>query len=165
MLLRALNDSDAIRIGKWPPYTGDMEQMDYALREKGWLEEFRKKPSAFLYAVEDDGDLTGFTVLAKTGEMDAEFRIALRADKTGLGLGKKIIWLTMREGFESMGLSRIHLIVRKNNVRGIKVYQRIGFVDRGECKREIQGTVIDFRLMDISRENYARMAALNACKS
>jgi diamine N-acetyltransferase len=61
-----------------------------------------------------------------------------------------------------MGLSRIHLIVRKNNVRGIKLYQRLGFVDRGECQKVIQGTPVDFRLMDICREEYAGMTALSA---
>ena len=162
MRLRALRDSDVTQIGKWPPYLGDMEQMDYALRDKGWLEEFRLRPDASCYAVEDDGgDLIGFTILAKTGETDAEFRIALRTDKTGLGLGKSITCLTLQKGFEYLGLSRIHLIVRKNNVRGIKVYQRLGFVDRGECQKEIQGTPVDFWLMDICREEYARMTALS----
>lgn len=159
MRLRELSVSDVIQIGKWPPYPGDMEQMDYALREKGWLEEFRLKPDASCYAVEEDGDLIGFTILAKASKTDAEFRIALRTDKTGLGLGKSITCLTLQKGFEDLGLSRIHLIVRKNNVRGIKVYQRLGFVNRGECQKEIQGTPVDFWLMDICREEYARMTA------
>jgi RimJ/RimL family protein N-acetyltransferase len=139
-----------------------MKQMDYALREKGWLEEFLLKQDASCYAVEDDGELIGFTILAKTGEADAEFRIALRTDKTGLGLGKSITWLTLQKGFEDLGLSHIHLIVRKNNARGIKVYQRLGFVDRGECQKEIQGSPVDFWLMDICREEFARMTVLSA---
>ena len=162
MRLRSLSGSDVNQIGQWPPYPGDMEQMDYALREKGWLQEFLIKPDASCYAVEDDGDLIGFTILAKTGEKDAEFRIALRSDKTGLGLGKSITCLTLQKGFEDLGLSRIHLIVRKNNVRGIKLYQRLGFVDRGECLKEIQGTTVDFRLMDICREEYVIMTAFSA---
>ena len=159
MRLRELRVSDVIQIGKWPPYPGDMEQMDYALREKGWLEEFRLKPDTSCYAVEDDGELIGFTILSKTGETDAEFRIALRSDKTGQGLGKSITRMTLRKGFEDMGLYRIHLIVRKNNTRGIKLYQRLGFVDRGECRKEIQGTLVDFWLMDICREEYAEMTS------
>lgn len=162
MRLRALRDSDVTEIVRWPAYPGDMEQMDYALRENGWLEEFRLKSHASCYAVEDDGDLIGFSILAKTAETDAEFRIALRSDKTGLGLGKTITRLTLQKGFEELGLSRIHLIVRKNNVRGIKVYQRLGFVDRGECRKEIQGTLVDFWLMDIGRDEFSRMIALSA---
>jgi diamine N-acetyltransferase len=161
MRLRALSDSDVIQIGQWPTYPGDMEQMDYALREKGWLGEFRVKPDASCYAVENDGDLIGFTILAKAGETDAEFRIALRSDMTGLGLGKSITYLTLQKGFEDLGLSRIYLIVRKNNFRGIRLYQRLGFVDRGECQKEIQGTTVDFWLMDICREEYAGMTTFS----
>src|SRR6266540_1938372 len=128
-----------------------MEQMDYALREKGWLEECRLSPDAFIYAVEDGDELMGFTILLGTDSAEAEFRIALRSDKTGLGLGKSITFQTLQIGFEEHGFSRIHLIVRKNNSRGIKLYQRIGFVDCGECRKEIQGVLVDFRLMDISR--------------
>ena len=162
MRLRSLSGSDINQIGQWPPYPGDMEQMDYALREKGWLDEFWQKPDTSCYAVEEDGDLIGFTILAKTGEKDTEFRIALRADKTGLGLGESITCMTLQKGFDDLGLHRIHLIVRKNNVRGIKLYQRLGFVDRGECQKEIQGTPVDFWLMDIYREEYTGMAPLGA---
>jgi len=160
--MKELTDSDVGQIRRWPPYPGDMEQMDYALREKGWLGEFLLKPDTSCYAVEDEGDLIGFTILAKTSETDAEFRIALRTDKTGLGLGKEITCMTLQKGFEDLGLSRIHLIVRKNNVRGIKLYQRIGFVDRGECQKEIQGSPVDFWLMEICREEYAEITILSA---
>lgn len=155
--LRVLNECDVTQINRWPSYTGDMKQMDYALREKGWLHECRLRPGAFLYAVEDGDDLIGFTILEKTGTAEAEFRIALRPDRTGLGLGESIASKTLQIGFEEHRFSRIHLIVRKNNSRGIKLYQRIGFVDRGECRREIQGALVDFRLMEMSREEFTRM--------
>ena len=155
--LRALTEDDAFRIGQWPPYTGDMEQMDYALREKGWLEEYRDKADVFLYAVEDGDELIGFTVLRKTAVAEAEFRIALRADKTGLGLGENITSRTLQIGFGEHRFSRIHLIVRKNNFRGIRLYERIGFVDSGDCRKEIQGNSIEFRLMKISSEEFTQM--------
>lgn len=158
--LRALRESDVTEIKGWPPYPGDMEQMDYALREKGWLEKCRSRSDAFVYAVEDGDELIGFTILLKTDAAEAEFRIALRADKTGLGLGESVTFQTLQMGFEDHGFSRIHLIVRKNNSRGKKLYQRIGFVDRGECCKDIQGVPIDFRLMDISREEFTRMGVM-----
>ncbi|HEY6871395.1 MAG TPA: isochorismatase family protein [Geobacteraceae bacterium] len=152
--LRELREGDVAQIRGWPPYPGDMAQMDYALREKGWLEEFRSTPDTFLYAVEDGGELIGFTILLKTGAAEAEFRIALRPDKTGLGIGERATFQTLRIGFEEHRLTRIHLIVRKNNRRGIGLYRRAGFVDRGECRREIQGVAVDFRLMEIGREEF-----------
>ncbi|ACM20422.1 acetyltransferase and amidohydrolase, putative [Geotalea daltonii FRC-32] len=159
--LRALGESDLTQIKNWPPYPGDMAQMDYALREEGWLDECLTKGEAFAYAVEEGDQLIGFTILRKTGAAEAEFRIALRADKTGLGFGGNITLQTLRIGFEKHGFSRIHLIVRKNNSRGIKLYQRIGFVDRGECRQEILGNPVDFRLMDISSEEIAQMGVGN----
>ena len=81
--LRALRESDVTQIKGWPPYPGDMGQMDYALREKGWLEECRSKPDVFVYAVEDGDELIGFTILLRTDTAEAEFRIALRADRSG----------------------------------------------------------------------------------
>lgn len=152
--LRELRDCDAAQIRQWPPYSADMEQLDYALRENGWLEECRLQPDTARYAVEDDGELIGFTLLAMTGKAEAEFRIALRADKTGLGLGKRITRLTLQEGFERQGLARIHLIVRKNNVRGIRLYLRLGFADRGECRKAIQGDLVEFRAMEIGRREF-----------
>lgn len=160
LTLRALRESDVTQIKGWPPYPGDMEQMDYALREKGWLEECESRPDAFIYAVEDGDDLIGFTILLKTDAAEAEFRIALRADKTGLGLGKSVTFQTLQIGFEDHGFSRIHLIVRKNNNRGIRLYQRVGFADSGECRKEIQETPVDFRLMEISREEFTRRGVM-----
>ncbi len=154
MKLRSLTEEDAARIKQWPRYTGDMEQMDYALREKGWLEECGAKPGSFLYAVDDGDDLIGFTILSMTGAAEAEFRIALRADKTGLRLGEDMTRETLQIGFEKHRLSHISLIVRTNNVRGITLYRRIGFVDCGASRKEIQGSLIEFRLMRMTSEEF-----------
>ena len=150
--LRKLTDSDAEQISQWPAYPGDMEQGDYALREQGWLDEMRAKTDVAVYAATEGDDLIGFSLLAKTGAGEAEFRIAVRADKTGQRLGETIMAQTLRKGFEEQGLSRIHLIVRKNNTRGIRLYQRLGFTDCGECRKEIRGSLTDFLSMEIKKE-------------
>lgn len=157
--LRPLTDEDIAAIRRWPPYPADMAQMDYAVREGGWLDEYRAVAEAFLYAADYDGDLVGFTILARTGSGEAEFRIALRSDRTGLGLGEEITGQTLQRGFAEHALSRIHLIVRTNNERGIRLYRRIGFTDRGECRREIRGTPVVFRVMEIDRERVSAMPA------
>ena len=154
--LKPLNDSDITEIRNWPPYPGDMEQMDYALRQGGWLDECRSSPDTLLFAAEKGDDLVGFTILSRTGLADAEFRIAVRADRTGLGLGEGMTVRTLQVGFAEHGLSHIHLIVRKNNNRGISLYRRLGFVDQGECRKEIRGVPVDFWLMAISCEEFTR---------
>jgi RimJ/RimL family protein N-acetyltransferase len=158
LAIRVLNQSDVAEIESWPPYQGDMAQMDYALRSEGWLKECLSLPDVYLYAAEDGDDLVGFTILNRTGPEEAEFRIALRADKTGMGLGEGITIETLRIGFLDLGFSRIYLIVRKNNIRGINLYRRLGFVSRGECRKQIAGTIIDFWMMDIDAKQVKKEA-------
>jgi RimJ/RimL family protein N-acetyltransferase len=152
--LRPLNPDDFPVIMAWPPYEGDMAQMDYALRRDGWLAEFADKPGTHLFAAEEDSDLVAFTMLLETVPGDAELRIAIRADRTGSGLGSEIMLQTLRSGFRDLDLRRIHLIVRKNNTRGIKLYRRLGFVERGELSKPVQGTMVEFNCMDIGKEEF-----------
>jgi nicotinamidase-related amidase/RimJ/RimL family protein N-acetyltransferase len=157
--IRRLHATDITQIKHWPPYPGDMAQMDYALRPGGWLDEFRAGPDTTLYAADDNGELAGFSLLFRTEAEEAEFRIALRPDRTGQGLGALLALRTLAIGFTHLGFTRIHLIVRKNNRRGIGLYRRLGFAARGECHRDIQGRSVDFWLMEISREQFFRQHA------
>jgi len=156
MILRKLRDADIAQIRQWPVYPGDMFQMDYALRSQGWLDAFRTKPDVAIFVAQEGNELIGFSLLIKTGTAEAEFRIALRADKTGQGRGETIASLTLQKGFAELGLSRVHLIVRKNNSRGIRLYQRLGFIDCGACWREIRGVLVDFMMMAIGSGQFAR---------
>ncbi len=142
-------EADIADIRLWPPYPPEFDELDYALREGGWLDEFRGRPGANYYVVREGSDLIGFTLLLKTGEKVAEFRIALRADKIGHGLGGPITTLTLKKGFDELGLDRIHLIVRKSNPRAKKLYERLGFSLQGECVKEIHGKRVDFYTMDL----------------
>lgn len=155
--LRPLTETDCARIRDWPPYEREMAQMDYALRSGGWLDEFWLKPHTFLYAAEKDADLVGFTILAGNGKREAEFRIALRADQTGLGIGANVALQTLRQGFLQHNNDRIHLIVRTHNRRGIKLYQRLGFADRGACRLLILGVPVDFRRMDLHQSLFHQL--------
>ena len=152
--LRPLTQDDVPRIMAWPAYEGDMAQMDYALRGGGWLAEYRDKPAARLFGAELEGALVAFTMLVPESGGDAEIRIAIRPDHTGRGLGGEIMALTMGVGFRELGLGRIHLIVRKNNFRGISLYRRLGFHPTGELVKEIQGTAVDFYCMELGRDEF-----------
>ncbi len=89
-----------------------------------------------------------------TAAGEAEFRVALHPDKTGLGLGGIITTQTLERGFSEIRLTRVHLIVRKSNRRAIELYRRLGFVHRGECRKIINNTATDFFLMDILRHDH-----------
>jgi RimJ/RimL family protein N-acetyltransferase len=162
--LRPLNRDDFAVITAWPAYGGDMAQMDYALRTGGWLAEWADRPETHLFGADVDGELIAFTMLVLTAPGDAELRIAIRSDMTGRGLGGEIMVQTLASGFRDLGLGRIHLIVRKNNHRGIALYRRLGFRHCGELNKPIQGAMVEFHLMDLGKGEFLRSRTENHTK-
>lgn len=154
MVLRLLKEDDITLIQHWPTYPPEFEELDYALRNNGWLTEYRNIPNTKIYIAEQAGETVAFSILSKTGGTEAEFRIALRADKLGHGLGKIITSMTLAKGFTEIALSRIHLIVRKNNSRAIRLYKRLGFNENGDCWKNINGKQVNFLVMEILRGSY-----------
>ncbi len=152
--LRPITAGDVDEIKRWPAYSNGFEQMDYALRDKGWLDEFRDRPQTSVYAVTTEGRMVGFCLLGVTGEDDAEFRIALHRDQTGKGTGRKATLATLERGFRELGLDRVHLIVRKNNPRALRLYESVGFLRTGESIHRIQGKEIEFINMAMTRDQY-----------
>lgn len=150
--LRTLTTHDLASILGWPAYPPEFADIDYALRSNGWLTVFWHKPDTWCFAVEHADELVGFSILSKTTESDAEFRIAIRADKIAQGLGGRVSNMTIAKGFDEINLSRIHLIVRKNNHRAIRLYQQLGFAEQGECIRNINGKQVQFMMMDMHRQ-------------
>lgn len=101
---------------------------------------------------EQAGEIVAFTILSKTDEAEAEFRIALRVDK--IGLGGVITSMTLAKGLVEIKLACIHLIVRRHNPRAIRLYKRAGFTESGECLKHVNGKQVNFLTMAISRESY-----------
>ena len=89
-----------------------------------------------------------------TAPTEAEFRIALRGDKAGQGLGRIITDNTLAIGFNEIGLERIHLIVRKNNPRAIGLYRKIKFVSCGECRKTVNNKPAAFLMMSILKNDF-----------
>lgn len=152
--LRPISNDDIAKIKKWPPYQNGFEQMDYALRDKGWLDEFMNRSDACIYAAEESGKLAGFSLIALTGEGEAEFRIALHPRLVGKGIGRQVTFATLQTGFRHHNLSRIHIIVRKSNPRAAKLYEKTGFRKTGESVRTIQGKQIEFVNMEMTAEQF-----------
>lgn len=148
--LRGLAPQDLARIERWPAYPEEFKDLDYALRENGWLAECRDKRAA-CFVVDEAGEPIAFSILAKTSAREAEFRMALRADRIGRGLGRAVATATLARGFTEMALTRIHLIVRMNNPRAIRLYQGLGFAERRECSKTFNGRMARFLVMDFSR--------------
>lgn len=147
--LRPLLPADKLAIESWPPYPDSFADLDYALRAGGWLDEFHDRPQTWLYAAEQAGELAAFSILATTAPGEAEFRIALHPKQSGHRLGGMVAARTLDEAFAHIGLRRIHLIVRQNNPRAIRLYQRLGFAQHGECRQVVNGRPVDFFRMDL----------------
>ena len=109
----------------WPLYSPEFADLDYALRHNGWLDEFGNRPDTWCYAGEDAGAMIAFVIVSKTGRCEAEFRLALRADRIGQGLETEIIPPVLKKA-SGLGLTRIHLIVRKTNPKAYWLYTGMG---------------------------------------
>lgn len=162
IVLRALTAEDKELIKRWPAYQGVFAKMDYALREGGWLDEFIYQPHTFLFAAESGDQLVGFSLLALTGDADAEFRIALHPDWTGKGVGREATMCTLEIGFTLCSMKRIHLIVRKSNPPAMKLYQSMGFAICGESSHLIQGSMVEFFNMEMFAKQCRRWAGMGA---
>ena len=162
--LHPIQDQDVTVIRSWPSYPPEFAELDYALRVGGWLAEYLQKPGTWIYVAKQYEEIAAFTILSKTGEASAEFRIALRPDKLGQGLGKIIACMTLCKGFAEIGLSCIHLIVRKNNTRAIHLYQNLGFREAGMALKEVNGKQVEFLAMEISKTSCAQADSLDAHK-
>lgn len=152
--VRDSEKEDIALINSWPAYPPDCRELDYALRDNGWLARSWDKPQTRCYIAEDSDTAIGFTILERVERGVAEFRIAMRADKIGHGLGGIIASMTLDKGFKEMDLACIRLIVRQNNLRALKLYRRLGFSERGECLKDIQGKPVNFLVMEISQNRW-----------
>jgi diamine N-acetyltransferase len=152
--LRPLRTEDAAEIGAWPAYGNGFEQMDYALREHGWLSVYMGRPNTWIYVADFNKQAIGFSLLSVTSEGTAEFRIALHPLWTGKGLGREVTLATLKAGFQELNLDKVYLIVRKNNHRAARLYKKIGLTLTGESVHAIQGKPVVFNDMAITREEF-----------
>ena len=154
--LRLITTEDVTEIRSWPPYSDSdgFAQMDYALREHGWLDEFMSRPKTWIYVAESNKQIIGFSLLSITAEGEAEFRIAIHPRWIGKGLGREVTLATLDLGFHQLNLDQIYLIVRKNNPRAAKLYESIDFVTTGESIHTIQEECVEFNYMVMTKEEF-----------
>lgn len=152
--LRAITGEDIGEIESWPIYEDGFEQMNYALRQGGWLDEFRNRANTWAYVAESNKQAVGFSLLSVTAEGEAEFRIAIHPHRTGTGFGREVTLAILKIGFCELGMDRIYLIVRKNNHPAIKLYESLGFKKVGESIHTIQGQLVEFFDMDLANESF-----------
>ena len=58
------------------------------------------------------------------------------ADCWGQGYGPEVTRLVLRHSFRTLNLNRISLHVKEFNVRGIRAYEKVGFVQEGILRQD-----------------------------
>jgi ribosomal protein S18 acetylase RimI-like enzyme len=71
--------------------------------------------------------------------MLGDLTIVVHPDHQGQGIGRKVFTAFLEEIKESMkGIYRVELIVRESNLRGVLLYETLGFVREGRLENRIQ---------------------------
>ncbi|MER2039361.1 MAG: GNAT family protein [Solibacillus sp.] len=87
----------------------------------------------------------------------AGFRISMAAiSLTGKGYGTEAIKIVLQFVFEQLQLNRLQLEVFSHNTRGIRAYEKIGFVKEGVLRQSlyIDNTYSDEIIMAILKSDY-----------
>ena len=96
-----------------------------------WFERYKTDVTDFMFISEYKNEPVGVSALYNLdfNNKVCEFgRLMLgNIHLRGLGLGKRITFLTTRLGFESLGLRRIYLEVFKDNVSAKRIYEALGY--------------------------------------
>ena len=158
LLLKSISREDIASIRSWPPYVGQLADLDYALRRDGWLDQFLDSPTTRRFAAWDGLELVGFSILTQIADGAAEFYIALHPERIGRGMGREVTKKTLCFGFQQLDLSRIYLKVREWHQRAISLYESVGFQKSGTCIDEVQSRAVRFVTMEIHKTLFPTVA-------
>lgn len=113
------------------------------------------------YAVVNDADeYLGTISLKKIGHGTAEYAIALRKRATGTGIAKEATRKLLEVAFEELYLEMVYLNVLADNIRAIRLYEKVGFIYRRGKDSEIMVNGINRKLKwyTIERGQYEKIS-------
>lgn len=102
------------------------------------------------------GELSVFDI--DEDDKKAGFRISMRSiELTGKGYGTEAIKIVLRFVFEELHLNRLQLEVFSHNLRGIRAYEKVGFVKEGVLRESLyyNGNYSDEIIMAILKDDYS----------
>ncbi|KOO52028.1 GNAT family N-acetyltransferase [Viridibacillus arvi] len=116
----------------------------------------------FAICLKESDQMIGELSIFEIDEEDkkAGFRISMSSIKlTGKGYGTEAIIIVLRFVFEELKLNRLQLEVFSHNLRGIRVYEKVGFVKEGVLRESLyyNGTYSDEIIMSILRKDYGNL--------
>lgn len=166
VFLRAIEEKDFISISKSFQdeeilyMTGtrtllNMEQIKMAHRN------FSNDSTRYDFAIcsQESGQILGDLSISEIDidNKKAMFRIALHStEKHGRGYGTEATKLALRFTFEELKLNRLELQVFSHNIRGIRAYEKAGFIKEGILRQALfmNGTYSDEIIMSVIKKDY-----------
>jgi RimJ/RimL family protein N-acetyltransferase len=167
--LRALEKSDIDHAMKWINDTEVTRFVGSGMfpvsrhAEERWIENaLEGKPGEKLFVIEEktDGTYLGGCSLFRIDDRsrNAELGIIIgNKDYWGKGYGEDAIRVLLRLAFGRMNMHRIYLRVMDYNKRGIRCYEKVGFVHEGAEREQhyFEGKYHDMLRMGILRSEFA----------
>lgn len=110
-------------------------------------------------AVEADGRLVGVIHLVGIDLTHGRAELAIMIGDKGawsMGYGTDAMRRLVRYAFEEIGLRRVELITDADNARGIRAYEKAGFVHEGTLRkhRVRHGKPLDMVVMSVLRDEW-----------
>ena len=159
LFIRWLNDPDVrywLSMADGPEFTLESEQE--------WYEEMRADPWRLVWCIEtEDGQPIGNLGLHGIEETHGRATLGIaigEKDFWGRGYGTEAIRQVLRYAFTELGLRRITLGTDEDNARGIRCYEKCGFVREGLLRghRLRHGEPVNEVVMAVLREEWERGA-------
>ena len=128
--------------------------------ERAKVEGMRRDPRTLVWCIETERRPIGDVRLLEidTAHGRAELGIAIGVKECwGRGYGTDAIRRVLRHAFGELGLRRVWLITDADNARGIRCYEKCGFVREGVLRghRLRYGRPLDMLAMGVLREEFA----------
>ena len=139
-----ISEIDLFKIEKWE-YKNQYLKFNYATKQ--WFKNCCDDKSIHCYKAVLNNDLIGAFLFQSKNE----FRILINPKFLNKGFGRRIIKNALDIGFDTLGLERIFLIVRKEHSIAIRLYSLFGFKITGETKQIIENEEISFFKMILQR--------------
>lgn len=124
-------------------------------QEENMIENILKKDNALFIIAEFDGKIIGnlnFTGGSRLRNAHVgEFGVSVVKEHWGKGIGEELIKYLIEWSKETGKIRKINLRVRTDNIRGINLYNKLGFVQEGILKRDFlfNGIFYDSLLMGL----------------
>jgi RimJ/RimL family protein N-acetyltransferase len=136
------------------------------MKEEDWIENLKNRNDTIVFGILLLDENSGEKLIGNCGlhEIDWKNRVAevgiMIGEKElhGKGYGTEAMEIILEYGFETVNLNRIQLHVYDFNIRAIKSYNKIGFIEEGRMRQAQfkNGKYHDMILMSMLHEEWVK---------